>query len=171
MITKLKICLIGATRVGKTSLVDRFVHSIFSEGYHTTIGVKIEVREMTRGDRKVHLVIWDLSGEDEFQGVQPAYVSGSAGYFLVVDGTRRETVDTGLVLASRVRDSAGDVPFVVVVNKVDLVASWEVRPTDLEPLRKRACGVIETSARSGQGVSEAFEKLVEGIFTRYPTWS
>jgi small GTP-binding protein len=164
--TKLKVCMIGATGVGKTSLVGRLVHSIFSEIYRTTIGVQIEAYEVRRGAHKVQLIIWDLSGEDEFQSVQPAYISGSAGYLLVVDGTRRETVDTGLALDARVREAAGDVPFVVVVNKADLVASWEVRPVDLDPLRLRASGVVETSARSGIGVLQAFELLVDGIFSR-----
>jgi small GTP-binding protein len=166
MITKLKVCMIGATGVGKTSLVGRLVHSIFSEIYRTTIGVQIEAHEVRRGDHKVQLIIWDLSGEDEFQSVQPAYVSGSAGYLLVVDGTRRETVDTGLALEARVRQAAGNVPFVVVVNKADLVASWEVRPADLEPLRQHASGVIETSARIGSGVPEAFEQLIDEILSR-----
>jgi small GTP-binding protein len=171
MMTKLKVCLIGATGVGKTSLVGRLVHSIFSDTYRTTIGVQIEAYEVQRGDRKIQLIIWDLSGEDEFQSVQPAYISGSAGYLLVIDGTRRETVDTGHVLEARVRQTAGDVPFVVVINKTDLVASWEVQPADLEPLRQRASGVIETSARSGTGVREAFGQLVDAIFPRtFPQW-
>jgi small GTP-binding protein len=166
MITKVKICMIGATGVGKTSLVGRLVHSIFSETYRTTIGVQIEAYEVQRGHRKLQLIIWDLSGEDEFQSVQPAYVSGSAGYLLVVDGTRCETVDTGLALEARVRQAAGNVPFVVVVNKADRVGSWEVRSADLEPLRRRASGVVETSARSGIGVSAAFELLVDEILAR-----
>lgn len=171
MITKLKVCMIGATGVGKTSLVGRLVHSIFSETYRTTIGVQIEAYDVQRGDRKIQLIIWDLSGEDEFQSVQPAYLSGSAGYLLVVDGTRRETVDTGRALEARVRKAASDVPFIVVVNKIDLVALWEVRPADLEPLRQRASGVVETSAHSGIAVREAFEQLVDAVLTRAePRW-
>ena len=166
MITKIKVCMIGATGVGKTSLSSRFVHSIFSETYRTTIGVKIESREVRRGDRVVQLVIWDLSGEDEFQSVQPAYVAGAAGYLLVVDGTRRATVETGQALTARLCDALGNVPFVLVVNKVDLVASWEVRPSDLEPLRDHASAVVQTSARSGVGVCEAFEQLADEIFAR-----
>jgi hypothetical protein len=172
MITKLKVCMIGATAVGKTSLVGRLVHSMFSETYRTTIGVQIEAYEVQRGDHQVQLIIWDLSGEDEFQSVQPAYVSGSAGYLLVIDGTRHETVETGRVLEARVRQTTGHVPFVVVVNKADLVASWSVRPADLEPLRQRASGVVETSARSGVGVREAFEQLVDAILARtFPQWT
>ena len=166
MISKLKICLIGATGVGKTSLASRFVHSIYSDTYRTTIGVKIEAMEIQRGERSVQLVVWDLSGEDEFQSVQSTYIAGSAGYLLVIDGTRRETVDTARLLAMRVRAAAGNIPFVVMVNKVDLVALWEVVAEDLAPLRADAAAVLETSARSGVGVREAFEALVDDILPR-----
>ncbi|HEY5948572.1 MAG TPA: Rab family GTPase [Kofleriaceae bacterium] len=172
MITKLKVCLIGATGVGKTSVTGRFVHSIFSDTYRTTIGVKIETQEVRRGDRVVQLVIWDLSGEDEFQSVQTSYVAGSAGFLLVVDGTRRATVDTGRILVGRVRETAGNIPFVVLVNKADLVASWDVRHEDLAPLRERAFAVVETSARTGAGIQESFDQLVDAIFARMdPRWS
>jgi small GTP-binding protein len=166
MTTKLKIALIGATSVGKTSLASRYVHSIFSDRYRTTIGVKIETKEVKHGEQSVRLVIWDLSGEDEFQSVQPSYVSGAAGYLLVIDGTRRETVETGIVLVSRMRERVGNVPFVVVVNKADMVASWQVSPRDLEPLKKLAYAIVETSARTGAGVEQAFETLVDGIFAQ-----
>lgn len=169
MITKLKVCLIGATGVGKTSLAARYVHSIFSESYRTTIGVKIETIEVRHADRTVQLVVWDISGEDEFQNVQSSYVAGSAGYLLVVDGTRRGTVDMALTLTNRVRESAGNVPFVVVVNKSDLTASWEVTDEDLRPLERMALAVVRTSARTGGGVREAFELLVEGILRELET--
>lgn len=166
MMHKLKVCLIGATGVGKTSLAGRFLHSIFSDRYLTTVGVKIESIDVAHDDQLVKLVVWDLSGEDEFQSVNPAYVTGSAGFVLVVDGTRRHTVETALVLVARVRATAGNIPFVLMVNKLDLDASWDVRPDDLAALREMAHAVIETSARTGQGVQRGFELLVEAMLAR-----
>jgi small GTP-binding protein len=169
--TKVKICLIGATGVGKTSLTGRYVRSIFSESYLTTIGVKIETRVVRRGAHELQLVIWDLSGEDEFQSVQASYVAGAAGYLLVVDGTRRGTVDTARGLEQRVRGAAGGIPYVLVINKTDLAASWEIEQVDLAYLRRKAAAVIETSARTGIGVSEAFDLLIEAILVENPQWS
>ena len=48
-----KICLLGGFGVGKTSLVSRFVHSIFSDKYLTTVGVKIEKKAVTVEDKSV----------------------------------------------------------------------------------------------------------------------
>jgi small GTP-binding protein len=167
----MKVCVVGATGVGKTSLVSRYVRSIFSERYRTTIGVAIERRDVHRGERAVELVIWDLSGEDEFQNVQPAYLRGASGYALVVDGTRPDTIGTALTLRARVRATVGELPFVVAVNKVDLDHLWEVRTRDLEPLARGSSALLYTSAKTGASVEELFVRLVEAIdVAGEPAW-
>jgi small GTP-binding protein len=168
---KLKICLIGATGVGKTSLVARYAHSIFSERYATTIGVKIETREIQRGDWRVTLVIWDLSGEDEFQAVQTGYLKGAAGYLIVVDAVRPETFETALSLELRARTITGDVPFVVVLNKGDLIGARDIDEHVLEALKTRELNVVRTSAKTGDGVEEAFDRLVDAIHQRAARWT
>ena len=64
---KKKICMVGVFAVGKTSLVQRFVKSIFSEKYLTTVGVKIDKKTLDLGKHCVDLMLWDLQGEDDFQ--------------------------------------------------------------------------------------------------------
>ena len=85
---KAKVCLIGATAVGKSSLVARYVTSIFSESYRTTIGVKIETRPVRVNETTLDLVLWDLSGEDEFQNVQPGYLRGASGCLVAASHSR-----------------------------------------------------------------------------------
>ena len=60
-----KICMLGGFSVGKTSLVKRYVQSIFSETYLTTVGVKIDKKTVDLSDRIVNLILWDLAGEDD----------------------------------------------------------------------------------------------------------
>jgi small GTP-binding protein len=165
---KAKICLIGATAAGKSSLVARYVRSIFSEQYQTTIGVRIESRDVETALGPIELVVWDLSGEDEFQNVQPAYLRGASGYLLVVDGTRLDTVNVATMLERRVRTGIGSVPFIVVLNKVDLVAEWEIRPGDVESMRARGWSLVESSAKTGFGVEQAFGRLVDVILQDQP---
>jgi small GTP-binding protein len=164
---KAKICLIGATAVGKTSLVARYVSSIFSEAYRTTIGVKIETRVVQRGETTLELVLWDLSGEDEFQNVQPSYLRGASGYLLVIDGTRRETLDVAALLSARVREVVQDAPFIVVLNKVDRVAAWEITPLDREEMKRKGWSLVEASAKTGVGVEDAFDQLADAILRRH----
>src|SRR4051812_29872267 len=81
-----KVCMIGTTAVGKTSLVARFVHSIFSDKYLTTVGVKIDKKVVAPDGTEVTLIIWDLAGDDDFQRLQTSYLRGTGGYLLVADG-------------------------------------------------------------------------------------
>jgi small GTP-binding protein len=165
MIEKLKICLVGATGVGKTSLMSRFVRSIFSEQYRTTIGVSIERRDVQRrSGGTARLVLWDLSGEDEFQNVQLAYLRGAAGYILVIDGTRPETIDTAYSLKARADGNIGTVPFIVAINKADLADIWAVRQNDKDRLERTGWPAVLTSAKTGAGVEEIFNRLVDVIF-------
>ena len=155
-----KICMLGAFAVGKTCLVTRFVDSIFSEKYHTTVGVHIEKKALQLGGKEWHLIIWDLAGEDEFLQIRPSYLRGSSGYLLVADGTRRGTFDAAVQIQQRVRDTIGDVPFVLMLNKSDLADEWEVAERTIEALSKRGWTWLKTSAKTGAGVEEAFLTLV-----------
>jgi small GTP-binding protein len=156
-----KICMIGSSAVGKTSLVARFVRSIFADKYLTTVGVKIDKKTVRAGGREVTLILWDLNGDDEFQKLQTSYLRGAAGYLLVVDGCRRPTLDTALDLQRRVAATLGDAPFILALNKADLRDDWEVTDAHLAELQARGWRVLETSAKSGLNVEEAFQKLTE----------
>jgi len=161
-----KICLIGAYAVGKTSLVERFVKSMFSEKYHTNIGVKIDKKVVTVGQQEVMLMLWDLVGEDEFRELEMGYLRGSAGYLLVADGTRRATLDCAVDLQRRVQEAIGPVPFCFLMNKVDRLSEWEVTDEELDALAGRGWSVSRTSARSGENVEAAFASLAESIIQR-----
>jgi len=154
-----KICMLGAFAVGKTSLVSRFVKSLFSGKYHSTVGVKVDKKLVVLGEEQLDLLLWDLYGEDEFQKIRPSYLRGSAGYVLVADGTRRETLDRAVVLQNRAEEIVGTVPFVLMVNKSDLGEKWEVDADALAELEKRDWPAFKTSAKTGAGVEEAFRTL------------
>lgn len=158
-----KICMLGAFAVGKTSLVQRFVTSLFSEQYQTTIGVKVDKKTVAAGDRTVNLVIWDLYGEDDYQKLRLSYLRGSAGYLLVIDGMRRATLEVALHLQRTAADALGPVPFVVVVNKADLSTEWEVTEREVAELAQRGWLVVTASAKAGQGVEQAFSALAHAL--------
>ena len=155
--------MLGSFAVGKTSLVQRYVNSIFSEKYHTTIGVKIDQKIIKYNHDDINLLLWDIHGEDEYQKVKPAYVMGSAGYFVVIDGTRRNTLDIGMELQKMAANVAKQAPFIVLLNKSDLKSDWEVTQNDIDALINRGIKVIETSAKEGTGVEEAFFELTKMI--------
>lgn len=158
-----KICMVGAFATGKTSLVAKFVYSIFSEKYQTTVGVKIDRKTVNVQEQELNLILWDLYGEDEFQKLRTSYLRGSSGFLLVADGTRKSTLQTALELQQRVEDAIGKVPFVLVLNKWDLQDEWELEPENLEAIENKGWTVIRTSAKTGLNVEEVFQTLATKI--------
>jgi small GTP-binding protein len=154
-----KVCLMGAYAAGKTSLASRYLRSMFSEKYLTTVGVRVD-RHITKVDnQELSLILWDLHGEDEFQRVRKTYLRGSAGYVLVVDGTRRATLDRAMAMQQENEDVIGNVPFIVALNKHDLAERWEIPENMLAELTSRGWDMIRTSAKTGEGVEKAFLSL------------
>lgn len=158
-----KICMLGSFAVGKTSLVARYVHSAFSDKYLTTIGVKIDRKEVDVDGQDVNLMLWDIHGEDEFQKVRASYLRGSAGYFLVIDGTRGETLDTALQLHELAVSAVGDRPFIVLLNKCDIEDQWSLDMTRIEELVEKGWTIRKTSAKESNNVEESFEELARKI--------
>jgi small GTP-binding protein len=151
--------MLGAYAVGKTSLVSRFVRSIFSDKYQTTVGVKIDKKTVSLGDRQLTFILWDLAGEDEFIQVRMSYLRGSAGYLLVADGLRRVTLDKAIELQQRVEGEIGKLPFILLINKLDVIDDWEIKESDIESLSATGWHILATSAKTGVGVQETFLAL------------
>ena len=162
-----KICMLGAAGVGKTSLVRRYVESIFSERYQATVGVKIDRRVVTLDSTTLNLMLWDLQGEAQHQATRLEYLRGAAGYLLVTDATRRETLEIALDISRRVATVVPGVPSLIVVNKADLTGEIDIGEPLLADLRARGHIVVETSARTGQGVEEAFGALARRLVAEH----
>jgi small GTP-binding protein len=156
-----KICMLGSFAVGKTSLVRRFVESIYSDVYQTTVGVKIEKKNIQVNGGEVSLVLWDIYGEDDYQKMRWSYLRGASGYLLVADGTRRATLEKARELEQRAREEAGEIPFVFVINKCDLLQDWEVDDSFEAQMRAQNWSLLRSSAKTGEGVEEAFSLLAQ----------
>lgn len=153
-----KICLLGAFSVGKTSLIKRYVNSMFDDKYLTTVGVKVDKKEMTVNDQDVKLMIWDLAGEDDYSSLQKSYLRGASGFILVIDGTRPGSLDTAMQIAKTAKDALGDVPFVTALNKADLEEQWRLTESSLVELSENY-NPLRTSAKTGQNVELLFQNL------------
>lgn len=156
--------MLGAYALGKTSLGARYVEGVFSERYLSIVGVKIDRRDETVGERSVRMVLWDLQGRDEFQDVRSSYLRGAAAFVFVADGTRPDTLADALDLRDRTLREVGDVPGLLLLNKIDLGEAWELGdavpdgvPEDL--------AVLRTSARTGENVAEAFRHLAAALLS------
>ncbi len=155
-----KVAMLGDFAVGKTSLVARAVRNTFSDNYLTTIGVKVDSKALQLEDgRALRLVLWDIAGAGALDQVRASYLGGAHGFLLVADGTRADTVDTALRLHEQgCRLLGKTVPAVLLLNKCDLAAEWELSVQRMEMLSS-VHEVRSVSARSGQGVEDALVSL------------
>ena len=156
---KKKVCLLGAFGVGKTSLVRRFVYSMFDERYHSTIGVKTDKKEIEIDGTPVVMILWDIAGEEAFHQIPDSYLTGASGCFLVVDGTRPETLETGRGILARTRKILGEAPHCFLLNKADLTNQWRLPPDVEANLATDGSPLFKTSAKTGAGVDAAFRHL------------
>lgn len=172
-----KVCIIGDFGVGKTSLVRRFLDRQFSDHYLSTIGVKISRKllsvAMGEGiERQMHLMIWDIEGETQFQGIAPNYLQGAMGAIVVADLNRPDTIERiekHIQLVSAVNSE--DIPCIVALNKVDILKKSDFLPR-LESLTNlkdysQVIKVLTTSAKTGEQVETMFEILAARLLKNH----
>ena len=76
--TARKVCMLGEFGVGKSSLVARFLRNTFDEKYLTTVGVKVDSREVALDDgRSLKLVLWDIAGKNALDALNQNYLRGA----------------------------------------------------------------------------------------------
>lgn len=165
-----KLILGGEGGVGKTSMVHRFVEDSFLTDYKSTIGTSIMKKECDfEGlESKVRFVIWDLAGQSQFKRVRQSYLSKAETGILVFDVTRRDTFDNLEGWYKESRDVSPTISLILVGNKIDLVEDRIISTEEGEGLAKRLnLSYIETSAKTGENINDAFKMLALQMINRY----
>jgi len=159
-----KIVLVGDFATGKTSLIRRFVDDQFSDTYLSTIGVKISKKLINLSSECIQGIIWDIEGGTPTKPVNSTYFIGAHGCIFVADITRLETLENIEGYIKLVREKTVAAPFVLVLNKCDMVEEARQREVLIMAQEKYA-DVVEvfflTSAKTGEGVEEMFYTLAE----------
>jgi hypothetical protein len=151
---KKKICLLGATGVGKTSLVNRFVMQMFSDRYLTTVGVVVSKKIVNVAGEEITLMIWDIAGEEEGHAIRANQVRDASGLILVADICSSASLEAALDIRRRFHDTA---PAVLAVNKVDRHEDeWALDLKGLARFERDGLVPFTTSAKTGKGVEEMF---------------
>lgn len=169
-----KLLLIGDSGTGKSSLLTRFVDDEFDEEINATIGVDFKTKVLDVDEKRCKLIIWDTAGQERFRTLTASYYRGAHGVVFVYDVTRRETFNNIETWLEELGHYAGanDVVKMLVGNKSDLVKQREVtRAEGEECARKHALLFIEASAKTSEGVAQAFDELVQKIIDTPSVWS
>lgn len=155
-----KICLLGTSGVGKTSLIRQYVTGIFDEKYLTSLGVKIDKKIVKAEKEDIQFLLWDIEGVDKYSAFNPRYIRGASGVIIVVDKTRKTSFTEGCELYHLVKKLI-DCPIILAMNKSDLsedfILSECVEQQNLFEL------YFHTSAKTGEQVEEMFIALADLI--------
>ena len=164
-----KLVLIGDSGCGKSSLMHRLTDQRFQETHDVTLGSDFGSSIIAVGDKAMKLQLWDTAGQETYKSVTRSYFRGSSGALLTYDISRRATFDHIKDWLSDLRDTAGEnVCIILVANKSDLENQREVTAEEAKVWAKTngISEFIETSARTGSNVNEAFRKVAAEILER-----
>jgi Ras-related protein Rab-11A len=166
-----KIVILGDAAVGKTSLITQFVEGTFQEDYKPTLGANIIRKDVNIDNLRVRLIMWDLAGQEKYRVVRSMYFQGCEGALLVYDVTRYNTMDS--ISTKWLRDFKKYVKkkgaYILIGNKTDLEDQRAI-PTERGKelsIKIKASHFIETSAKFGENIEEAFSLLVNQILNNY----
>lgn len=163
---RFKSILLGAAAVGKTSLLHQYVSGKFSDDYAATIGVDFLSKEVDFEESTVKITIWDLAGQPKFKFLRKNFYNGTHGALLIFDLTREGSFEELSTWYSEMMEFARDeIPFILIGNKLDLILEGtEDRVISTERAKEYAqqydSVYMETSAKTGKNVEEAFRKLM-----------
>ncbi len=155
MVSK-KIILTGSFGVGKTSLFNQFIHQKFNDKYLTTIGVKVNKKDISVSGQKLSLLLWDVAGEVTQDKVPTSYFLGTSGVIYVVDLSRPVTFNNLESDVKFIRELLPDCVLMIVANKKDLISDDKLQEmASSSPLKWD----FATSAKTGENVESLFESL------------
>ncbi len=161
-----KILLAGDSGVGKTSLLLSFSDDTFTENQRSTIGVDLKMKKIQVNGKHVKLSIWDTAGQERFRTLTSAYYRGAQGIILTYDITSKRTFDhlTNWLKEIDQYSTNQDLIIILVGNKLDLAELRMVsREQGLSFAREHSMLFIEASAKTAEGVKQAFEELIQKI--------
>ena len=179
-----KIIMCGNSMVGKTSLLARYSEDIFKEKYNQTVGANFLVKEINLAqiadqiefkdpqfredllNKGFKIYFWDIGGQKHTLFVTGYYFEDASGAMLVFNLNDRESFEQLDFWVEKIHEKRGDIPYIIVGNKIDLLEGDDPEISDREIEQKcDELGVewMKTSAKSSKNVEPAFNLLFQEI--------
>jgi len=162
-----KLPIFGDAGVGKTTLTHRYLHGLFKQSYHGTIGVDFFLKKLELDGKNISLQIWDFAGEEKFRFLLPGIINGASGTIFMFDITRYvtfENLSNWLSVFKTANENHNQtVPALLVGSKTDLEGIRTVPSKEAKSFAQdnNLSGYIECSSKNGENVEELFRKITK----------
>ena len=163
-----QILLIGDSLVGKTCLIQRYVNGTFKDDYITTVGLDYHTKLEIINNLNVSVKLWDTAGQERFKALTPSFFRNAEGVVIAYDVTNSESFDNLKFWISSIKTNLFEknifIPIIIIGNKIDLEDMREITKDVASAFAKEnKFKYFETSAKTGEGVDEAFRDLVNQV--------
>ena len=164
----LQILIIGDSLVGKTCLIQRYANGIFKEDYIGTVGLDFYTKQEMINNLTVSIKLWDTVGQERFKALTASFFRNADGVVLAYDVTDSESFDNLKFWINSIKTNLFEknifIPIIIIGNKIDLEDMRDISKDIANKFAKENnFKYFETSAKTGEGVDEAFRDLVNQI--------
>ena len=158
-----KILMLGESQVGKTSLLLKYTDDIFKINMLPTFGLDVRYKYLQKDNNNIRLDLWDTAGQEKFRTMTQNYYKGSDGIILVYDISNESSFETLKNWMDDIKEnSKNKIEVIIIGNKLDL--KRQVEKKRLEQFAEEyKVPYFETSAKTGEGVEESFNKLIDNL--------
>jgi small GTP-binding protein len=169
---RFKITVVGDGAVGKTSLIQKFTNDTFKTEYIKTIGAQFSVYDKKIEGDKIKLLFWDIAGQDNFNFLKPSFFKNSVAAIIVYSLEENKLGEESFKHIHNwdndIKEYCGDIPVVIIGNKVDLIDEKKFDTSAIEKIieEKNYLGYFITSAKTGQGVIDAFNAIIDELYVK-----
>jgi Ras-related protein Rab-23 len=170
---RFKIVVVGDGAVGKTSLIKKFTKGTFEKDYVKTIGAQFSKYNKKFNGDMIRLLFWDIAGQDDFNFLHHLFYKESKAAIIVYSLEENELGQNSFKHIENWHEvlvkNCGNIPVVLFANKVDLVDQNSLMTTEIQKLadEHNFLNFFLTSAKTGQGVVDAFNAIIERLYLKF----
>ena len=164
----IRLSIIGDSKTGKTSIINRYLGQEFSIDMISNIGIdKQEVIKKMKDGNEMKIIIWDTAGQERFHSISSGTIKNSQGIIVCFALNDRSSFDNVLTWLQDVREISSKIPIVLFGNKCDLIEERKVTNEEAKEFaNNNEIIYFETSAKDNINIKEGFEKISEDAYSK-----
>ena len=164
----IRLSIIGDSKTGKTSIINRYLGQEFSIDMISNIGIdKQEVIRKMKDGNEMKIIIWDTAGQERFHSISSGTIKNSQGIIVCFALNDRSSYDNVLTWLQDVREISSKIPIVLFGNKCDLIEERKVTNEEAKEFAdNNEIIYFETSAKDNINIKEGFEKISEDAYSK-----